>query len=200
MYEGKKEHCRTQVKKKNLILQHRQQHLSSQYILSKFANVKCFSKSDFLKICNFSLWNPKARQGPAPGRAACPSTQLQKQGVDACLPQVKLSLQSFFAIWNWKHQSINLAVFLELQPKSTGQKLCYFFFFPLFLIAILLKIQSSSSSLIAHFETIQTSRSPALLRVWNNFDVFLASMLRATFSKIYPGSVSSYANNWAFII
>lgn len=91
-------------------------------------------------------------------------TQLQKQGVDARLPQIKLSLQSFFAIWNWKPQSIILTVFLELQPKSIGQKLCYLFFF-LFPIAILLKIKSSSSSLIAHFETIQTSRSPVWLKV-----------------------------------
>lgn len=87
-------------------------------------------------------------------------TQLQEWRVDACLPQVKLSLQSFFfAIWNWKPQSIILTVFLDLQPESTGQKLCYLIFF-LFPIAILLPIQSSSPSLIAHFEKIQISMSP----------------------------------------
>lgn len=48
----------------------------------------------------------------------------------------------------------------EHRPKS----LCYLFF-PFFPTAIFLKIQSSSSSLIARFETIQNSRSPVCLKV-----------------------------------
>lgn len=125
--EGKKELCQSRIKTLicstvNMLL-----HLSKVSVHPSIS--QGFFNADLLRYCS-AVSSGESKGGGWSWPSSLPEhTELQEQEFGACLPQVKLSFQSSFAIWNWKPKSINLSVLLELQPKSTGQKLYVIYLF-----------------------------------------------------------------------